>query len=640
MVTFQKSVMKKLLLVHTLTIYCLFAIAKNSNQKQKNDSNIAVSVNRDGISRFSLYQPIAPSDIFSIYKTDLGMPSLSEMKNTKNNSDDMGFVHYRYQQYYKGYVINGAEYILHSKNNIAITGNGNIVNSIEGIPTVNFSESAAVQKAMQFFKSEKYAWQIPQLEEDKKKREHNEAATWFPKASLQWVLANEKVIDIYKLAYVIDICNAQLQLKRLYIDANTGTLIKELRLEYTCFSSSVNTNFNGLQNIFTFYTGPAGYFLWDQCQTAFVHVRKWANPLSSSVEYTSSNNDWSGATSAATSLWTVKKASDYFSGIHSRNGWNGAGAGINVYHEALFSCDANGCSDPNNASFSSGILKVGNSGTANTIDDWNSLDIMAHEVAHGVTQSSANLDYSNESGALNESFSDIFAANCYQWFQPSNTNIWLIGFDRKNPNNNTQSLYIRNMSNPNDRSHPDTYLGNSWYAGSSDNGGVHTNSGVQNFMYYLLVNGGLGTNDYGNAYQVSGIGFEKARRIAYHTLTNYLTSTSGYNVARNAWVHAAAQLYGECSFEAIQTGKAWAAVGITPPSAGAYYYCGTYGASPYFNNKTGSIYLSYNCNTSISNSGNQVRFTSGEKVVIGSGFSALSGSKFKASLNECGFAFY
>ena len=196
------------------------------------------------------------------------------------------------------------------------------------------------------------------------------------------------------------------------------------------------------------------------------------------------------------------------------------------------------------------------------------------------------------------------------------------------------------MSNPNNKSHPDTYLGNFWYTLTGDNGGVHTNSGVQNFMYYLLVSGGTGTNDTGTPYQVTGIGFDKARRIAYHTLTNYLTSTSGYPAARNAWVNAAAQLYGDCSFEAIQAGRAWAAAGINPTGAGDNYYCGLYGASPYYNNKPGSIFISNNCNTTISTSGNQVRFTSGSKVVMRSGFSSLSGSKFNAALNDCGFAAY
>ena len=66
---------------------------------------------------------------------------------------------------------------------------------------------------------------------------------------------------------------------------------------------------------------------------------------------------------------------------------------------------------------------------------------------------------------------------------------------------------------------PDTYLGAYWISGENDNGGIHTNSGVQNHWFYLLAEGGSGTNDMNNTYQVAGIGLEKAARIAYRTLT-------------------------------------------------------------------------------------------------------------------------
>lgn len=633
--------MKKIIYLFVLIACSISMQAQNNKSPILIDSNVIISATSNGISKFSINKPTPADSVFSLYGAALGLTAKNEMKPTQSSNDETGYTHQRYQQFYQGYAVAGAEYIIHSKNKIALTGNGKIVALSANQAAVSMSKEAAIQKAMSYFKAAKYAWQIPQLEADLKESKHNKAATWYPSPTLQWTANPNQPNAPYQLAYVIELCDEHLHAKKMFINAGTGALIYEIQLHKNCFSASVNTNFNGLQNIFTFYLGPAGFVMWDQCQAAFIRVRQWANPISGATEFNSANNTWASNSSAATSLWTVKKAFQYFSDIHVRNGWNGAGAGINVYHNALF-CFTNGCTpnDANNATFYNGTLQVGNSGTANNIDDWNTIDISAHEFAHGVTESSASLVYANESGALNESFSDIFGVNCYQWFNPAKDSLWFVGFDRKNPLNPSRSLYIRNMSNPNDKADPDTYKGDFWYTGTEDNGGVHWNSGVQNYMYYLLVNGGSGVNDNDAPFQVTGLGFEKARRIAYHTLNNYLISSSGFVAARNAWVRAAAQLYGECSFEAIQTGKAWAAVGLEPPVATTFYYCGNYGNTNHTNYTTGPTYLSNGCLTTINPTGNLVQFGSGTRVTMGPGFNAVAGSRFNAIVNQCGMAYY
>ena len=118
------------------------------------------------------------------------------------------------------------------------------------------------------------------------------------------------------------------------------------------------------------------------------------------------------------------------------------------------------------------------------------------------------------------------------------------------------------MSNPNSFGDPDTYKGDNWLIGSFDNGGVHINSGVQNFWFYLLVEGGSGVNDNGDAYQVNGIGWEKAADIAYRNLTTYLVPNSQYADAREGALQSAADLFGSCSEEFIATAAAWYAVGV------------------------------------------------------------------------------
>ena len=121
---------------------------------------------------------------------------------------------------------------------------------------------------------------------------------------------------------------------------------------------------------------------------------------------------------------------------------------------------------------------------------------------------------------------------------------------------------IRNMQNPNAFGDPDTYFGTFWAPlGGPDNGGVHTNSGVQNFWFYLLSEGGSGTNDNGDSYSVTGIGTTKAAAIAYRNLTVYLTPGSPYEDARHGSELAAEDLYGAGSeLQAVK--DAWDAVGV------------------------------------------------------------------------------
>ena len=129
---------------------------------------------------------------------------------------------------------------------------------------------------------------------------------------------------------------------------------------------------------------------------------------------------------------------------------------------------------------------------------------------------------------------------------------------------------MRSMSDPNsapaiiDAQQPDTYKGKYWAntASAIDDGGVHTNSGVGNFWFYLLSQGGSGVNDIGNNYDVVGITINKAEKIAYKALMTGLTPSATYFDAFNATKQAAASLYGASSNEWNQVVNAWYAVGI------------------------------------------------------------------------------
>ena len=186
------------------------------------------------------------------------------------------------------------------------------------------------------------------------------------------------------------------------------------------------------------------------------------------------------------------------------------------------------------------------------------LDIVAHEWGHAVTQYASNLNYANESGALNEAFSDWlgvtlgFAYNDPDWQQGENFNV----------NGNA----LRDLSNPPLYGQPDTYGGTYWYpitgctpAPSNDYCGVHTNSGVPNKMFYLLSEG-----DTHNNITVQGIGVEGAIQIAYraNTTPNYWPANVTFQDALAGMAQAAEDIYGQNSNEANQAQNAWAAVGV------------------------------------------------------------------------------
>lgn len=605
---------------------------------------------------------INPLTFFTNQKKTLNLSADDDMRLYKTEVDKIGFTHYRYQQFYKGYKIIFAEFLLHAKDGRLTTANGKMIRGLKKDPVIKISKTEALQSALRFLPAAQYAWEIPQLENSYKEILHDQNATYKPVGELVWISSDEKD-DIknaakYELAFMFDVYTASLTGKRIFVSAGNGRIIKSFPLTPECDATSATTNFYGTQGFSTSLIpgAPPRWYLWNDCQPAFIRTQKWAANGMNTDYISGPGNTWSALTSEVTSHWCMEKTYDYYLNIFARNGWNGANAGVFILQDALFPCappppvPPPPCPNGQNASFSNGFMLVGNADNANTIDDYNSLDIIAHEFTHGVTTSSANLVYNREPGALNESFSDILGVSCHAWLFGLSANTWKVGFDRKNPNNTAQSIYLRNMSNPNDAGagtpSPDTYLSEPLWVNtttaidsSKDNWGVHTNSGVQNYMYYLLVSGGSGTNDNGTPFSLIGIGISAAREVAYRALTVYLSSSSTFSDARDAWVHSAVDLYGECSFQAIETGKAWNAVGLAPPANSVSTpYCGTYGGAVFSVTNPDTYSLAPNCVMNIIPS-SLVQFGA-NRVIINPGFKAQNGSHFRAYVSDCRFAAY
>jgi len=202
-------------------------------------------------------------------------------------------------------------------------------------------------------------------------------------------------------------------------------------------------------------------------------------------------------------------------------------------------------------------------GTSNT-HPLTSLDVAGHEMSHGVTSNTAGLDYSGESGGLNEATSDIFGTGV-EFYAANSSDVgdYLIG---EKIDINGDGTPLRYMDKPS----KDGGSADSW-SSSVGNLDVHYSSGVANHFFYLLsegsgaktINGVSYNSPTSNGSTVTGIGRAKALQIWYKALTTYFTSSTNYKAARTGTLSAASALYGSSSTEYAAVAAAWSAVNVS-----------------------------------------------------------------------------
>ncbi len=600
---------------------------------------------------------LQPHTLFVDHAIAFGLGTNDAMHLVRTEDDVIEHKHYLFQQYHKGYEVYGAQYRVHTNEVQRVySANGTIIRNLNNQAVPSLSEGQALAAAMKAHGAPVYRWQIVKQKSAEEQDNINyvydagqEMRDAFPHGDLVWVHPVQANRDPrgYQLAWRFDLyVPGGVEDMRLFIDAMTGEVIKSVPLSHSCFVGNGNTTWHGFRFINTSASLFAGYFLRDECNvsaTGIVHTKN-RNLTFTASEYFDDDNNWNDGGTISTvkqvgisTQWAGKATLNYFYGVHNRRGHTGqAGMGtgldLSEFHNNVIIGGTR-----NNACYCGGnfVFGPGDSDALST-DDWNTLDIVAHEVTHGVISYSSDLEYSYESGALNESFADIFGVAVEQWMDGSyDYGTWAMGEDR--------GPAIRDISDPNVHNHPDTYLGFYWYFGAFDNGGVHTNSGVMNHWFYLLSQGGSGSNNNGTDYEVQGIGIEKARAIAYRNMTVYMTVHSQYLDAREGAIRAANDLYGSCSEEALATAEAWRAVGVGPLHP-LYWrqICADITTSLF-----GSAYIGIEsvtaggfCTTTVNPSSYNTFFRAGKYVDLKTGFTALAGSNFTAQISDCAVAYY
>ncbi|MFI7318471.1 M4 family metallopeptidase [Streptomyces venezuelae] len=260
-------------------------------------------------------------------------------------------------------------------------------------------------------------------------------------------------------------------------------------------------------------------------------------------------------TAAVDAAYGAQVTWDYYKTVHGREGIKGDGKGatsrvhygdsyVNAFWDDSCFCMTYGDGEGNKKPLTS-------------------IDVAAHEMSHGVTSATGNMEYSGESGGLNEATSDIFGASVeFNAKSPEDIGDYLIG---EEIDINGDGSPLRYMDKPS----KDGQSLDSWSA-DAGNVDVHYSSGIANHFFYLLSEGSGAKEINGVKYdsptadgsKVEGIGRDKAEKIWFKALTAYFTSTTDYKAAREGTLKAATDLYGADSAEVKAVGAAWTGVAV------------------------------------------------------------------------------
>lgn len=340
-------------------------------------------------------------------------------------------------------------------------------------------------------------------------------------------------------------------------DARTGKKLFEFQGVRT---GTGNTEYSGKVTLGTSQSGGQ-YQLNDTSRGGHKTYNLSHGSSGTGTLFTNSSDVWGDgtvndpATAAADAHYGAQLTWDYYKNVHGRSGIRGDGVG--AYSRVHY---GNGYV---NAFWDDGCFCMTYGDGSGDTHPLTAIDVAAHEMTHGVTAATANLNYSGESGGLNEATSDMMAIAVKWWAaNPADPGDYMIG---KKIDINGNGTPLRYMDQPS----KDGSSRDSWDSGL---GGidVHYSSGPANHWFYLASEGSGPKDINGTHYDsptfdgkpVTPIGRDNAANVWYKALTERMTSTTDYAGARDATLWAAGQLYGVGSDTYNNVGNAWAAINV------------------------------------------------------------------------------
>ncbi|TWE04965.1 bacillolysin/thermolysin [Neobacillus bataviensis] len=447
-------------------------------------------------------------------------------------TDELGSKHYNFVQSVQGIPVDGAKFKVHTDKNGIITAiNGDVFpaasNYFKGNLKAQLTKDAALDRAWKSINLTK--------EETLTNAEAGPTGAKFEDTVEKAELVVYKKANVFYLAYKTNLQFIQPYGANwvVYVDAVNGNVLDS----YNAVAHGATTGsgygvLGDYKTLNTYYSNGT-YYLYDVTKpmSGVIETRTAQSrsllPGNYSVDADNKFNAVSQGADVDANYY-AGKVYDYYKNTFNRNSFDNNGATIrsSVHYSRNY----------NNAFWNGSQMVYGDGDGVTFRPLSGALDVVAHELTHAVTERTAGLDYVDQSGALNESISDTFGVFL-------DKGDYLVGEDVYTPNKSGDAL--RSLSNPTLYGQPD-HMNNYVYT-TSDNGGVHTNSGIPNKAAYLTI---------------SSLGTAVAEKIYYRALTVYLNPQSNFSDARASLLAAAADLYGTGSTQYNAVASAWNQVGV------------------------------------------------------------------------------
>lgn len=495
---------------------------------------------------------IQKSEFTSWATKALHLPAASTLKPYKVENDKLGFTHTRYKQYVNDVPVQGTMIITHEKNGVIVSVNGDYFVNFQTTYSrgASLNEAEALKIALNKMNAKKYMWEDKGYEQSVREALEEPDFSFMPKGEL--VIVHKENADYsaagFVLAYKFDIFASEpLSRKFIYVEANSGAVVaQEEQILGVDEKGTANTLYSGSREIMTSKNTSGVYTLNEASRGKGVQTKKYSG--SSTADITSSSKDFNITNDDRYALdahWGAEMSYDYYKNVHGRNSLDDAGIKlVSLIHN----------SEDMNAYWTGTTMLYGD-GNGTDVGPFAALDVCGHELTHGLVTHTASLSYSGEPGALNEGFADIFGTCIEAYARPAaGEHNWIMGTDfAKIPR------WQRSLEDPKSKNNnPDTYKGTNW----DPNGEVHKNDGPIGHWFYLLSEGGKGTNDINNTFDIKGIGIKDAEKIAFRALTVYMSSGTTYSTCRTAAIKAATDLFKACSPQLHATIDAFYAIGV------------------------------------------------------------------------------
>jgi Zn-dependent metalloprotease len=477
----------------------------------------------------------------------IGLGAREELVVRDVVKDADGAVHTRYERTYDGLPVLGGDLVVHETEDGEVEGITKATKAAVKVTdlTADVPKATAEKQALKAAKAEGST----KSEADKAPRKVIWAANGRP------ALAYETVVGGFQH-------DGTPQELHVITDAQTGEKLYEWEAIQT---GTGHSQYNGTVTIGTTKSGSS-YQLSDSSRGAHKTYNKArATSSSAGTLLTDADDIWGTGTASSSSTdqnaavdahYGAQVTWDFYKNVLGRNGIknNGVAAYSRVHYGNAYV----------NAFWSDGCFCMTYGDGEGNVKPLTSLDVAGHEMTHGLTSNTAGLNYSGESGGLNEATSDIlgtavefYAANA------KDPGDYLIGEKVDVRGNGTPLRYM-------DKPSKDGSSADSWSSslGSMD---VHYSSGPANHFFFLLsegsgsktINGVSYNSPTSNGSTITGIGRDKAVQIWYKALATYMTSTTNYKGARTATLNAASALYGSSSTEYKTVAAAWSAVNVS-----------------------------------------------------------------------------